>query len=188
MLRRCLFALGALVFSTFTAPAQDCGAGRIAWAPGLAVTIEDFRAAPGDARHTAEANTGIATESRVGADASTFVVRAETFFDPCKSWFRRTDRSAETLAHEQLHFDITEVYARRLVARYAAEIDSHAAFLRKHARLYDQVWAESRRTQERYDREVYDDPAAQATWSEWVRQELAATRGYANKEVVLPMR
>ena len=181
LLAACLLAL---------APGPPCAAERIPWAPEVALKVADFRGPLGDARHAAEANTGILTSSRAGDDAATFVVEATTFFDPCRSWLRRGRGAAadsSTLAHERIHFDITEVYARRLVRLYAEEIDSHAEFVRRHERLYDRVWEEVERTQARYDREVYAEPARTAEWRAWVDRELAAEAAFAGKRVELPM-
>lgn len=155
------------------------------------MTVSDFRGPLGDARHAAEANTGILTDSRAGSDAATFVVVATTFFDPCRSWFRPgqgASTDSATLAHERIHFDITEVFARRLMRRYAEEIDSHAEFLRRHERLYNDTWREVQRTQARYDREVYADRARTAEWRAWADDNLAAEQAYAAKRVTLPMR
>ena len=173
-----------------TIPCPPCSAQRILWADTVELTVADFRGPLGDTRHAAEANTGIKTRSRAGEDARTFVVEAETFFDPCQSWFRRgrgTAADSSTLAHERIHFDIAEVFARRLLRRYAEEIDSHAEFLRRHDRIYDEVWREVDRTQQRYDREVYDEPAATARWRAWADAALAEEAEFAAKSIELPM-
>ena len=189
MAARLFLALCALTsgLSVSVARAQPCEATRIPWAAGAGLHVGDFLATPTDPDHTAEANTGIATSSRAGADPATFVVEAEAFFDPCKSWFRRGATDSATLAHEQLHFDITEVFARRLLARYEREITDHRDFLRRHERLYDEVWRASRRRQEAYDTEVYADRARQAWWAAWTRTQLEATRAYAEGRIRLPM-
>ena len=157
------------------------------WSPEVRIGIGDFQARPGTPDHTAEANTGIATNSHAGTDPNTFIVEAETFFNPCKSWFRRTTSDSATLAHERLHFDITELYARRLMARYASEIANHRQFLAKHERLYNQVWEEARRKQQAYDREVYADRSRQQWWGTWVAEQLAKTSSFAEKRIELPM-
>ena len=101
---------------------------------------------------------------------------------------RASERNAYTLAHEQLHFDITELHARRLAARYVAEVTDHAGFTRVHSRFYEEAWAASRAMQRRYDGEVYGDEAAQARWAREVRAALRALGAYAEKVVVLPIR
>ncbi len=165
-----------------------CDSARILWTPTIKLKISDFKGRHGKREHTAEANTGIATQSRAGATADVFVVEATTFFDPCRSWFRRTASDSATLAHEQLHFDISELHARRLMALYATEIASHTEFLRKHERLYDRIWEQSRRMQQHYDDEVYADRSAQAAWGARIAAELEAMAAYASKTITLPMR
>ncbi len=160
---------------------------ELTWAPDLKLRIGDFRAKPGDDEHQAEANTGIRTRSHAGASADSFVVEATSFFDPCNSFFRRSQLDARTLAHEQLHFDITELYARELILRYREEVKSHADFLANHERIYNEVWEASRRTQNEYDREVYADRGQQARWTAWVGEQLIATAAVADKKLSISM-
>ena len=41
-------------------------------------------------------------------------IDVEAYFDPTESWVVRGSRSEYLLQHEQLHFDITELHARKL--------------------------------------------------------------------------
>ena len=179
------------VAPTAETPCAPCRTERVLWRPDRRLRVRDFQGPLGARAHAAEANTGIATRSYAGANPRTFRLEATTFFDPCKSWFREQPRAAEraaTLAHEQLHFDISELYARRLVRRYATEIRDHADFLRRHQRIYDEVWAESRAMQDAYDAAVYADEARQAEWDARVAAGLRELADYAAKEAELPMR
>lgn len=174
-----------------TAPCPPCDAERITWTPDVELTVADFRGPLGGDRNAAEANTGIKTSSRAGAHADSFVVEATTFFDPCASWFRQgrgwaTDSA--TLAHERIHFDLTEVYARRLMRRYAEDVGSHAEFLGRHERLYEQTWAELQAAHRRFDTEVYADEALTPQWRARVSKLLDEVSAYAEKRVTLPMR
>jgi len=187
MWTRALSGILLLFAASCSSQAQRCSLERISWTPEVRLGIGDFAGSLGTDQHTAEANTGIATNSRSGNDPATFIVEAVTFFDPCKSWFRRGLTDSATLAHERLHFDITELYARRLMARYASEIEDHRAFLRKHETIYLEVWEASRRKQEEYDQEVYRDRARQSWWAQWVEEQLEATQAHANKLITLPM-
>jgi len=184
-----LFQFAELASNASSDAAPPCTRERIIWQDGLKIGIGDFVGPLGNPRHSAEANTGIATSSRAGGNPATFIVEAETFFDPCKSWFRPDEPDAQnTLEHERIHFDISEVYARKLMARYATEIKNYAQFARTHDRLYNEVWRESRRTQDQYDTEVYADRERQTYWADWVADQLEATTPWAKKRLELPMR
>ena len=181
----------ALLTALALAPCPPCAAEPIPWSPDVELAVADFRGPAGAAGHAAEANTGIKTSSRAGSTADSFVVEATTFFDPCESWFRRgRDAAADsaTLAHERIHFDLTEVYARRLVRRYAEEIDAHAEFLRRHEAIYEEVWAELQAAHRRYDEEVYADGGRTVKWRRRVDEMLAGERAYAAKQIRLAMR
>src|SRR5690606_10295249 len=44
----------------------------------------------------------------------TYQIYIVTCFNPRNSWVRKGAKSRELLYHERLHFDITELYARKL--------------------------------------------------------------------------
>jgi hypothetical protein len=46
-----------------------------------------------------------------------FTTSGEAHFYPNKSWYLKDRRNTYILAHEQLHFDITELYARMFRAQ-----------------------------------------------------------------------
>ena len=180
-------ALDELEVLTTVAPTA-CKAGEIEWAPKRRLRIGDFRGGERVRGLSAEASTGIGAKSEAEPDRRHFRITIRSFFDPCSSWMREEERNAYTLAHEQVHFDITELHARKLAARYMAEVRDHETFMRVHGRFYEEVWAESREMQRAYDEEVYGDGGAQGRWVTEVAELLAAYEPYAKKVVVLPIR
>ncbi len=100
---------------------------------------------------------------------------------------RPEERNPYTLGHEQVHFDITELHARELARRYRDEVRNAKDFMRVHQRFYEEVWKRSRAMQQRYDREVYNDPEAQVRWQIDIARRLNETEGDARKVVVLPI-
>ena len=171
-----------------TAAPSACSAEEITWSRERPLRIRDFRGADRVAGLSAEASTGIGAKSSAEPDRRHFRITIRSFFDPCASWMRESARDDYTLAHEQLHFDITELHARKLAARYVAEVRDHATFMRVHSRFYEDAWAESRAMQQRYDGEVYGDEEAQARWIREVAAALEELEAYAGKVVVLPIR
>jgi hypothetical protein len=111
----------------------------------------------------------------------TFEFRVTAGFLPARSWVKPSvlnnqELSTQTLAHEQTHFDLSEVHARRM-RRYFAELydpcgqtetsleAGAAGFIRAEADAqtrYDQETAHGRRAD------------AQRTWGERVRDDLAS--------------
>ena len=189
-----MFGTLALALLLFTlgggapSPSLACRESPIHWDPERRLTIADFRGPMGHSDFAAEASTGIQTEAQGSSTDATFQVTIQSYFDPCKSWMRPKERNAYTLDHEQLHFDITELFSRKLAARYAREIRSYKQYQREHDRIYAEVWAELLAMQSRYDDEVYGEPATQERWVAEVGALLARTPAPAVKVVTLPMR
>ena len=164
-----------------------CTSGEIIWLEGRRLDIADFRGPNGATGLSAEASTGIGSKSVAEADGRHFRITITSFFDPCESWMRSEERNPYTLGHEQVHFDITELHARKLARRYRAEVRNAKDFMRVHQRFYDETWKESRAMQQRYDREVYNKPEAQMRWQAEIAEQIVATAADANKVVVLPI-
>lgn len=90
-----------------------------AWSQERPLVWEDFQGAP-DAASRAAARTAyeIRTLMRCQTDPPAHDVRV--LFMRHESWFKPTQRLERTLAHEQGHFDLGEVTARRLRAALRA--------------------------------------------------------------------
>jgi len=93
--------------------AQD----EITWTSNQKLKWSDFK---GDM--PAGSSAAATTASGISYDFSTFYkndklktnFKVSTFFYPSKSWYNSNFASEWILAHEQLHFDITELYARKM--------------------------------------------------------------------------
>ena len=91
---------------------QD-GSARIAWARDRSLTWTDFQAkAPAQAVEAAGSCVGFGVSWECVDAGITFVVKAA--FDPAQSWVRAGSETDALLRHEQTHFDLTELFARRL--------------------------------------------------------------------------
>ncbi len=172
---------------SISAPTAPCRAEEILWSDGDRLDIADFRGPDGAEGLSAEASTGIGSKSAAEADGRHFRITITSFFDPCQSWMRAKERNAYTLAHEQVHFDITELHARQLARRYASDVKNAKDFMRVHKRFYEDTWKASRAMQKRYDSEVYDNPEAQARWQLDIARRIDASAADAGKVVVLPI-
>jgi hypothetical protein len=170
------------------------------WIAHRALVRDDFRAeAPPGAKpggaHASIRLTCVATLRASESDGQyTVELGAARFFALLSrdlSWWS-VDAGAEPerrLRHQQLHFDIAELFAGELNAR-AAEIreatrerrpDPDAAAFAFRARLAEQLAAQQRGFEEvarRYDRETMDgnDPARQSEWLARAKRGLAAVR------------
>jgi hypothetical protein len=98
-----------LLFSLSFAQAQSPS--LIRWTAGNKITIEDFKA-PVEASYTNAALTNTSIKMDMGYNSKGFTYKINCFFDRSKSWMRV--KNDYVLAHEQGHFDISELYARKL--------------------------------------------------------------------------
>ena len=110
-----------------------------------------------------------------------YSVRVETFFDTNLSYFKRSEHDSLILEHEQLHFDITEIYARQFLARIEGMVTNYQELQELHEAYADSTYAALQIKQDAYDSEVFADPDKHAKWKEWVEKELEASSAFAKK-------
>lgn len=98
------------------------GQDEIPWKQDYRLSWSNFKGKP-----PKSSSAAATTASGISYSFSTFYEGKElkidfnvaSFFYPTKSWYRPKVCTNVTLQHEQLHFDITELYARKLRARLA---------------------------------------------------------------------
>nr|GFD16070.1 hypothetical protein [Tanacetum cinerariifolium] len=92
--------------------------------------------------------------------------------------------TAKLLRHEQLHFDITEVYARRLRQKLAGVRIPCAELGPTFERLSKGVYADWEKAEDQYDRDTNHGlkPAQQTQWEAQVQQQLQELAAFADKE------
>lgn len=95
------------------------------------------------------------------------------FFYPKESWYKPNLCDDATLAHEQLHFDITEMFARRMRKKMANTTFSSNVKQEVKA-IYNQILKELDNMQQRYDWETdYSrNRQGQQRWNTYITQAL----------------
>lgn len=149
---------------------------RIEWSANRKLTWDDFKGNPDKKNFPttlALTNSGIGYESGINMfkDGKVFV---QSFFYTNLSWVVPEGRTAYVLRHEQIHFDITEIYTRKLRKDFAeAKITSKDAV--KAEAIFNKVFSEMSKRQERYDEETKrgDKKETQENWEAIVEIELA---------------
>ncbi len=106
-------------------------------------------------------------------------------FSPDYSYFRRYEVDSldlDVLAHEQLHFDISEIYARRLY-KALIEMKHNPGDIESTAMpAFNSIRQKLSIKQDQYDADVYEHPEHQQKWRTWVEMELDRLAEYAVKE------
>lgn len=140
--------LGIVLIAPVVSRAQD----TVYWRSGRPLTWSDYRAVP-------EANSPFAAITTAGIAYTlsytkrSMKTRVFCYMLPDKSWAKERGRRA-LLEHEQLHFDITELFARRLERAFKAYHFTFATVGRDLQKIFDRINREKTETNEQYDKET----------------------------------
>ena len=165
--------------STATSPNISAADDTVSW-QSKRLTWEDFNGHP-DRRYV---NTVALTSSSInifyhGRESNPTITVTCTFYRR-NSWVKDEGRNAEVLQHEQLHFDISELYARKL-RRAISQLPKSQRNWQTVQRLYKQANEECSDYQERYDHATHHSilRSVQQQWNKRVADELGAFDSYA---------
>ncbi len=169
----------AIVLSSFILVDSN----RIAWTPDKRVEWFDYQGHPDHTDNFRDAVTTSAinyTTRCIADDKLEVIVKAEFLKD--KSWVKSIARTDYQLGHERLHFDITELYVRKLRAEL-----QHRHFTCGEEGLVDaiasKVLSDWRGAQLQYDKEsMYSlDKHDQHLWEQKVAKELIDYGSFASE-------
>ena len=156
----------------------------IPWSADRPLRWSDFRGQP-VAGTDAAALTMTTLTLRFACSDELFGFEVTAVFFPNRSWVNRMlfvelGSEAWGLRHEQTHFDLTEVHARRarqFLSELARPCDLTAPQL---SQLGERFINDAMDAQDRYDRETIHgrDGTAQVRWDAQVRQQLAALAAF----------
>jgi len=168
-----------LIFFTLLCVGSFSNEETVTWDETSKLTWADFKAEP-DAESDAVALTAsgitfgysLKTAGKRIAAVSTTV---EAHFYPNKSWYLKDKGNAHILAHEQLHFDITELYARKF-RQQLAELEVNQNIKAQMNALHNAINEAVSKTQKRYDQETMHSMniEKQKEWEVFIGKELKA--------------
>lgn len=170
--------------STAAAPAgTPAPAAPIVWSATRPLTLADFQGRPGPSDQLAALTS---SDIKAGAACRDFVFTGtvQATFDPKTSWFRNAAKATPVLLrHEQLHFDLTELYARMLrqkLVAFQAKVNCNKlqpAF----NNLTKVVYTEWDREQNRYDQDTNHGLKAdrQEFWEKQTQARLEQLKEFA---------
>jgi hypothetical protein len=167
----------ALVPVTLTA--QSDREELLNWSASRKLTWADYKASPNP-----NSDAAASTTTYLGIDynisTSSFSYKIESRFSKTRSWgLHKTDY---ILSHEQGHFDIAEVFARKLhkkMSEYQFNRKTYDKDLRK---IYEEVTKEKEKTQNEYDGETRHsiNKEKQAEWLKKIDKMLRELEDYAD--------
>ncbi len=171
---KCILAFFLVLLQTLTIFAQEEEA--ILWRPDRRLSWADFKATP-----PVTGNIAATTASGISYYFSSMEVDGEievdftirTYFYPQQSWYKPEICNAVILSHEQLHFDIAELFARKMRAQLAQTRFTKNIKAEVRA-IYQQINSELAQFQKRYDSETdfSRNVAQQKAWNETIKAAL----------------
>jgi hypothetical protein len=150
----------------------------LAWRADRKLNWDDYKAAPKTDSDAAASTTTYLTIS-YNISSNNFSFKIESKFSKTRSW--GLHKTQYILSHEQGHFDIAEIFARKLYQKmreYSFDRDSYQKDLKK---IYQDILDEKREMQEDYDRETNHsiNREKQAEWLKKIEKKLEEFRNYA---------
>jgi hypothetical protein len=191
-LKNLLFALllvpPALVSDARTSPNRSGTIQRaeFSWDSRHRLTWDDFRGPvpTGRGNVAAETSCGIGFETNTITRGTPVRFRVYNTFSMQRSWVRPDAMTAEVLEHEQGHFDLCELYTRKLRARFNSTEGITVDNLKRITRsVWAEVHGEYAEQQELYEEETAHglNREGQVAWTARLEKELAATESWASK-------
>ena len=161
---------------------------EIVWEQGKRLTWDDFKGKPDPDTHL-HAYTRTSLKSDFVSNTQTSAVLAVTgYFVKNESWVMPEQKTDKLLAHEQLHFDLNELYRRKL----ANKLENHNGFTFKNfsqeaSKIFQEVFNEMASEQKRYDQETQHSKidAKQKEWEANIAAELKKWNKYQGTEITV---
>ena len=154
---------------------------RIYWSQYNRLTWDDFKGSPDYRNKFASAISSTGIIYRYKCERNIIKVTVECMFIKSESWVKDAALTDYHLQHEQLHFDITELYARKLRKELSQQIfvcgDEY-----KLERLVSNKLQEWDNEQKVYDKQTHHslNEEKQVVWNEFVATELAMYAKYSS--------
>lgn len=179
-----------LIWSLYTTYqiSKDSPGNKIIWSKERQLTWSDFQAKPDSLIKDGEdASTSTQIAISLENKKNKFIFNVQCYFERDKSW-TVTNTSPYLLKHEQLHFDIAEIYARSLRKdlQEMKDIQNNEVEAKIKA-LYHKTITACILFQKKYDSETNHSKniTKQQIWNERVNGILAETNIYNSTNVVV---
>ena len=148
----------------------------IYWKENRKLKWKDFQGkAKKESEHFAISSTGSFFDYRLenAKDSAKIIFETYAFFNKDSSWSKSWGRSPYLLKHEQVHFNITELYTRKLRKALSEYIFSESYQL-EIQRIIHYFNNERNKKQSQYDAETKHsiNEAAQRKWNKYIASEL----------------
>ncbi len=155
------------------------------WSEERLLEHSDFKANPAHRPYPASTLSYINYYTWKVPESGSIKLSVEAIFDKENSYLKLRTGYEEAILHEQTHFDITELFARKLLKAFLEEAPTYNAYLIQNSTIFNKINKELIAFQNQYDDDIYHDASKQEYWDELVRKELEKLKEYSNKELVI---
>lgn len=173
-----MYKIFILLLVTLSAFGQDKEE-RIAWSEDTYLTWADFKGTPeNENTYVATTNSGISisfsSKTIDGVKSIKFLITS--YFYPQRSWYMEGAVNDVILKHEQTHFDISELFARKLRKKLSVLKADDPDLKQKTQSIYAQNEQERVNYQKLFDWETNHStvPEEEAIWEKKVADALKA--------------
>lgn len=169
-----------VVFSAYS----NAGNQDILWSGSASVSWEAYQQIETTTEHY-DAVTATAIDFSYTQMESQILIEIQAIFDTQESWVKASAKTDQLLNHERLHFDITEVYARKL--RFMIQ-NNELNSVNDLNTYYDVVMRDLIFAQEEYDMVSHHalNRDGQSEWNIKVANLLQLYEGYENTSFIIP--
>jgi hypothetical protein len=159
----------------------------LAWNENRKLQWEDFKGVVNTSSH-ADAATAIHISARPYYKKKKLYYDVDAFFIKEQSWCR--SRSNHLLNHEQLHFDIAELYARKVRKKISQYHELGIKDVNQYNNAIRKILDESNRLDASYDlRTIHGSmQSKQLQWEKNIRYELNALQDYSREKWLANLR
>lgn len=170
----------------YSVPNPEAFEKEILWSPHRKLKVSDFKGSTKDRPYVAATNAYFGYNTIIKSEENLVVIEVDTYFNCNLSYFKDNENQSLVLHHEQLHFDITELYARKFTQRLHREVTNFKDLVKKVEQIGDEVDKELQLKQGAYDTDVHNDLSQQSHWDEWTKKGLKELDRYKHKTIGRP--
>lgn len=153
-----------------------------------ALTWDDFKGrVDRGSKFAANTTSGFNYNASMVGDSMRIILPA--IFNPRESWVKKKQKSAYLLKHEQVHFDITELYVRKMRKEILSKNYTLKKFNKSVSKILKKYSRETNSFQNSYDKETKHsvNKDAQAKWNALIEKELMKLDEFKNPILMVPV-
>jgi len=170
-----------LFYASEKLPAKRDNSSRISWDINNQIEWKDFKGrvkktSPLDAYTMLGISVEIIGQKNGKVDMGVF-----GYFEKNKSWVKPGEKTNHLLSHERKHFDLCEVFRRKLIKNLeASKTYNYDSFSDEIEKIFNKNFEDYTKEQERYDEETHHSQKieSQIKWNKFISKELLRLKKY----------